>query len=408
MFKDFAKEIHQAGMHLLDGRSSVKEVIRHWAALGLSLALMLCLGCGDDEGANQSGDNNFARVEVEAEAARLGTIQTTIHVTGTVKAAQEAKIGTKVSGRVEVVEVDEGDRVKEGDSLVVLEQIDFELSVREAEAASKNARAAVSVSKVSSQKAKSDFERYVKLSKQEVISEQQFEDVDTAKRVAEENLKLARTGLAQAQARLESARQRLSDSVIRAPFDGVVVGKMTNEGEFVGAGSPPLVWLMDLSSIKIDVGVPEEHSGKVSVGQDAKVSVDAFPDMTFVGKAITVNPRVDVSSRSFNVQIEAKNSDPDHFLNWGMFARIALITGQKPDAVIVPDKALVTVEGKRLLYVVENSIARQREIEVGASDNGNVEILSGVKPGELVIVEGNWALSDGQEVIIIQTRGAKP
>jgi len=405
MVKDVAKQIHGAGIHLSDGRNSVKKITRCLAALSVSTALMLGLGCGDKEVTNQAGNNAVARVKVKVEAARLGPIRTTIHVTGTVKAAQEAKLGTKVSGRVERVEVGEGDKVKQGDALVVLEQTDFELSVKEAEAAVKNAKASVAVAGVSLDKANRDFVRFAKLHKQSVISEQSYEDVDTAKHVAEGSLELARAGLAQARVRLEAARLQLSDSVVRAPFAGVVVGKMTNEGEFVGAGGSPLVWLMDLSSVKIDVGVPEEHSGRVSVGQGANISVDAFPNETFAGKVIRVNPRVDAKSRSFNVQLEINNSDPDHFLNSGMFTRIALVTGSKPNAVIVPDKALVTVEGKRLLYVVEGSLARSRQIEVGASDDGNVEIVSGVKPGELVIVEGNWALTDGQEVTIVRTRG---
>ena len=369
--------------------------------------MMIGLGCGKDA-ANQNGanHNNAARVEVMVEPARLGEIRTTIHVTGTLKAAQETKLGTKVPGRIEKINVDEGDKVDKGDALIVLEQTDFELAVRESEAAEKNAKASVSVAKVSLEKANRDFERFAKLHKQSVVSEQSYEDIDTAKRVAEEKLKLARAGLAQAAARSDSARQRLSDSVIRAPFAGVVVGKMANEGEFVAAGGPPLVWLMDLSTVKVDVGVPEEQSGKAGVGQDVRVSVDAFPGMTFTGKVITVNPRVDAGSRSFNVQVEIENSDTDYFLNSGMFARIALITGLKPDAIIVPDEALVTVKGKRLLYVVENAHAKQREIKTGASDNGNVEILSGVKPDELVIVEGNWALSDGQEVTIVRPGGA--
>lgn len=376
------------------------------AALAASLALMLDLGCGRDA-AYQNGNNhnNVAKVEVEVARARLGQIETTIHVTGTVKASQETKIGAKVSGRVERVNVDEGDRVKQQEALVVLEQTDFKLAVREAEAAVSNASAAVSVASVSLEKATGDFKRFAGLREQKVISEQSYEDADTARRVAEESLKLARASLAQAQARLESARQRLSDSVLRAPFAGVVVGKMANEGEFVAAGGPPLVWLMDLSSVKIDLGVPEEHSGKVRVGQDANVSVDAFPETSFSGNVITVNPRVDAGSRSFNVQVEVENSDADHYLNSGMFARVALATGTKADAVIVPESALVTTEGKRLLYVIEGAAARAREIEVGASDNGNVEIVSGVKPDELVIVAGNWALTDGQEVNITRTRG---
>ena len=384
----------------------MKKAIWCLAASSVSLALMLGLGCGKDA-ANQNGNNrsNVAKVEVEVARARLGQIETTIRVTGTVKAAQETKIGAKVSGRVEKVNVDEGDRIKERDALVVLEQTDFKLAVREAEAAVNNASAAVSVASVSLDKASNDFKRFAGLREQKVISEQSYEDADTAKRVAEENLELARASLAQAQARLESARQRLSDSVIRAPFAGVVVGKMTNEGEYVAAGGPPLVWLMDLGSVKIDLGVPEEHAGKVRVGQGANVSVDAFPETSFSGNVIRVNPRVDAGSRSFNVQIEIENSDPDHYLNSGMFARVALVTGAKPDAVIVPESALVTTEGKRLLYVIEGASARAREIEVGASYGGNVEIVSGVKPDELVIVAGNWALTDGQEVNIIRTRG---
>jgi len=254
----------------------MKNVLRFLPVLCISLFMMLGLGCGKDApSGNGANHNNAAKVKVEVVAARLGEIRTTIHVTGTVKAAQETKLGTKVPGRVEKVNVDEGDKVNKGDALIVLEQTDFELAVRESEAAVKNARASVSVAEVNLEKANRDFERFAKLHKQSAVSEQSYEDIDTAKRVAEEKLKLARAGLAQAAARLDSARQRLSDSVIRAPFAGVVVGKMTNEGEFVGAGGPPLVWLMDLSSVKVDVGVPEEHSGKASVGQDVRLSVDA-------------------------------------------------------------------------------------------------------------------------------------
>ncbi|MBN1594183.1 MAG: efflux RND transporter periplasmic adaptor subunit [Candidatus Coatesbacteria bacterium] len=372
-----------------------------------AVSLLLFTQACDRGAENQNGNNNrkAAPVEVKVQTAELGPIQTTIQVTGVVKAAQEAKLGTKVPGRVAKVNVDEGDKVEKDHELVVLEQTDFKLAVQEAEAAVKNARASASVAKVSLEKANRDYERFLKLRNQSAVSEQSFEDVDTAKRVAADKLTLAQAGLAQANARLDSVKQQLSDSIIRAPFSGVVVGKMTNEGEFVGAGGPPLVWLMDLSTVKIDVGIPEENSGKVSVGQSARVTLDAFPGKSFTGEVITVNPRVDANNRSYNVQIQVDNDDPDYFLNSGMFARVTLITGIKDDALIVPSKALVTVEGKRLLYVAEKSVAKERRIVVGAADNGNVEIISGLEPEEQVIIEGNWALTDGQEVTIKGTRG---
>ncbi|MBN2209492.1 MAG: efflux RND transporter periplasmic adaptor subunit [Candidatus Coatesbacteria bacterium] len=392
------------GLDAIGAAGMLRRLVLPFLLVTLAIGVIVAVGCGDGDDRLNNGNNNkqTAKVTVKAVPAKLGDIRSTISVTGTTKAAQEAKLGSKVSGRVEKVAVDEGDKVSSGDALVVLEQTDFELAVQEAEAAVKNAEAAVSVAKVSLEKANRDFERFAKLHKQSVISEQSYEDVDTAKSVAEDNLTLARAGLSQAATRLQSAKQRLEDSVIRAPFSGVVVGKMTNEGEYVGPGGQPLVWLMDLSKVKIDIGIPEDYSGKVKVGQSAKVSVDAFDDKSFEGAVITVNPLVDEKSRSFNVQLEIDNTDAEHYLNSGMFARVSIVIGRKEGVVLVPTQALVTIEGKRTLYAVSGSSAHRKDVVVGQQDNGNAEIVSGVSAGELVVTEGNWGLSDGQDVILTQ------
>lgn len=379
----------------------MKRIIRYTPVLGILVALIVSLGC-DKKAANQ-GNNGVARIEVEVDVAKLGPVQTTISATGTIKATQQANVGAKVSGRVEKVEIDEGEKVDQGDPIVVLQQVDFTLAVKDAEASVNNSKASVRVAEVSLEKARDDFDRYVKLHTEKAVSDQMFEEVRTAKRLAEENLELARTGLARAKTQLELTEQRLSDSVIRAPFDGIVVAKAVNEGEFVSQASPPLVRIMDLSKVKIDVGIPEEHSQKIQVGQTASLKVDAYPNANFEGKVITVNPHVDERSRAFNVQVEVPNDYPDHFLKAGMFARVTIFTGQRDNVVLVPKSALLTLDGKRVLFIVKDLIAARREVEVGFEDDESAEIVSGVSAGESIVVKGNWGLSDGQQVVV--TRG---
>ena len=356
------------------------------------------LGCQQHEG--KSSEAQFAKPRVKVQPARLGTIRTRIYATGDLRPTREAKIGTKVAGRVFEVRVDEGARVKKDDVLVVLDQTDFKIAVEQARAEVETASASVSVAQVALEKAMRDWERFARLHKQKAISDQDYEDARTALRLAQKKFALARATEAQARTRLQSARQRLADSVIRAPFAGVVVARMVNEGEYVGPMGPPLLTLVDLSKIKVEVGVPEEEAATVRLGQVAQVRVDAFPDVVFEGKVITVNPHVDPASRAFNVQIEVKNDDPQHFLTAGMFARISLITGQIDNVVLVPSKALVTFEGRRMVFVLEGSCAVCREVKVGQQENGFTQIVSGVEAAEPVIVEGNFGLSDGQEVLV--------
>jgi RND family efflux transporter MFP subunit len=176
-----------------------------------------------------------------------------------------------------------------------------------------------------------------------------------------------------------------------------------NEGEYInpamggmGPGGGSVVTLMDLSEVKIEVQVSERDVGKIRVGQDARVTVDAYPGKMFRGNVSNVHPAAHPMSRTFKVEIAVVN--PDLILKAGTDAGVKLSIEVRQGALLVPEKSVLEQAGACFLFVAEGDTARRREVKTGLRGEGLVEIIEGVREGETVIGEGNYGLKDGAKV----------
>ena len=347
----------------------------------ISLCLLIVvLGCGSN---NSETSNKEIGVPVIATKVRRGDISSFIYTTGTIFPKQESMISPKVSGRIEKLYVDEGDQVKKGQPLVMLEQERIRIGVKESEASLKETEAQL-------KNLQATLQRNQKLFEEGVIGSQLFDDTATERDLAEARVQ-------RASATLERIQQDLKDSIIKAPFDGFIVEKMMNEGEMATTMPPSNIFhLVDTSRIKIECGITEGKRKSIKVGEEVLIEVDAYPDEVFTGKITTVNPKIDADSRTFKIKIELPN--PVFRLETGMFTRIKIIEHKSKGALLIPQRVIVDDNESKKVFVVVNGRAVERPITTGIINSAIAEVKEGLNEGDIVVTEGFYALKDGIKV----------
>lgn len=363
------------------------EVLR---AFTVVLLMSLCCACGSADNAETA---NQTPTKVALAPVVQDDISTYIQATGSISPRAETFIGPKVNGRIEAFFADEGDFVEKGDPLVRLEQIRFTLDL-------KQARAAHEENTANLKNLKRTLKRKNELFEKDVIDKQVIDDLQT-------QVELARARADMSASRLATAGVNLQDSVLYAPFSGFVVERRMNRGEMYAARSNEYVFhLVDTSVVEVEVDIFETKKRFVSVGEAVSVTVDAFAEKNFSGTITVVNPLIDPASRKFLVKIEVTN--PDYLLEPGMFARVAITEHTTEKAVLVPARAVLERDGKKVVFTVEEARARKRPVSIGLSTYRRVEITEGVSPGEQVIVDGLYAVKDNAPVTVRAEQSAPP
>ena len=425
--------------------------------LFLALIITTCwsAGCGESKnalGAEETKEKDAQPTPVKTAKVYYGPIRKCLSFTGNVFAIRETKISSKIPGKTAEIKVSEASVIEGNDALVLLDQEDLKISVKQAEAALETAKASLEKvlagtrkeqieqakagleqAKAGLEQAKANLEharlsqsRMQDLLKSSSIPKSQFDltkmQVDMAEaqvdmanaqiKAAEEQYSMAKEGATKediaivqanvkmAEVGLLAAQTQLNNSIIKAPFDGTITAKTISEGEMVAPGVP-LLTLSDMTTVKVEFGIPEEYFGTVNKGNQGIVRMDAYPGHTFEGALTLKNPYVDKASRTFMVQLEIPNTDKMHMLAPGMFARIELVLTEKKQALLVPVKAVLEREGKKYVIVInETGQPQERIVETDLSNEHAVEIVSGLKAGEEVIVEGNYGLKPGSPIRI--------
>ena len=190
---------------------------------------------------------------------------------------------------------------------------------------------------------------------------------------------------------------------IKSPIDGMVIKKFLDKGSQVEPSvSPimrvPVIMVANIDRIKVLVNVSEKYLGRLKEKAEAKIKVDAYPNEAFLGKITRIAPMVNLATRTSEVEIRILNKE--HQLKPGMFARVDIILEKKEDAFIVPIKAVLNENNCKFVFIVNGSIARKREVKTGIYQKDSVEIIEGLNEGEDVIIEGNYGLKDGANVLI--------
>lgn len=321
-------------------------------------------GCGRSAGDPKGGG---FKLPVETVVALAQRVEDKISSVGSLEPNEMVRVQSEVDGRVVKVGFDEGAPVKQGDVLFQLDDTKLQAEVETAEGRF--------------EKARNNLDRARKLLDEHTMSPQEFDDAQAEFKGANGTLALA--------------RKRLADATIRSPLDGFVSERLVSAGQYIDKGKT-LVAVVATDPLKIDFSVPERFLPQLRVGQKVNVRVAAVPGKTFQGEVFFVDPSVESSTRSVKIKATIPNAAGE--LRPGAFANVELIVGARDNGVVVPEQAIVPAIDKLTVFVVENGMARRREVTLGTRLPGKVEIVAGVAAGEEVVVAGQQKLSDQMPV----------
>jgi RND family efflux transporter MFP subunit len=243
--------------------------------------------------------------------------------------------------------------------------------------------------------------------KAQVESAQASFDQATAARDAatwEKELAQVEASVQKAEATLEMSRQRLEDSVIKAPINGIIANRFLDKGDTASLNSP-FVTIVDMDVVKILAKVPAQDSVDIKVGDQAIIKPDVYPGQSFVGTVTNVSPVIDRTSQTCDVEVEAPN--PDYKLKPGMFTRVEMTTLQHKGVPVVPVEALVKERDEIFVFVINDGKAAKNPVTAGISDGVRTEIISGLEAGDEFILAGKYSLREGMSVTLAG-KGGKP
>ena len=319
-----------------------------------------------------------------------------ISAVGTMKARETSLLSPKVAGPVNQVLVDIGDPVIAGEVVIRLDRTNFDLGVKQAQAALAAAQAAIHQASARFEQAEKEFHRATELLEEKVIPQSRFEAAEAAFKSAREAVSYAKAQRDRAKAALETALEHLKDTEIRSPISGAVVERTVEIGQAVAPGDQ-LLRIIDQSYLKADIDLPEGDIGRVAIEAIAMITVDSFPGEEFSGKVIVINPMVGRQTRTFRVRIQVPNQAGK--LVDGMFAKVKLFMGKR-GILSVPRDALQRLPGSGTYYVfvVEGNKAHKRTVGIGAMNDQYAEVVDGLVEDEKVVTSGAGRLRSGVEV----------
>ena len=390
----------------------------------ISLLIAVAAGCGGDTSAAKAAKTaQSAPLPVTVTPVRPQQVQRTVELVGTLEANHQVTVAAEIDGQIASVVADLGDGVGPGQTLARINDAEFRFAVEQAEGNltqtlarlglknmpspqfDVNQTSAVVKAKAELDEAQVNFKRMKTLFDEKVISAQEFDAADTRFKTAlashQSAVEQARALVADAavkEAQLALARKKLKDTTISAPLTGSISKRFVSAGEYVKVAAPLFTIVQD-NPLKLRGMIPERFAPQIQPGQSIEARVDSFPDRSFKGKLVRVSPASEVSSRSF--MIEAVIDNGERRLKPGFFAHAAVLTRVDPNALTVPQQAVVTFAGVSKVYVIENETARERVVQTGVRVGSNeIEITGGLKPGELVAISGLTRLIDGAAVAL--------
>jgi len=334
-------------------------------------------------------------VAVKVQAAGLGVVEETVSNTraGTVEACRRARLAPSVGGQIATLAVREGQRVKQGDLLLELWNQDLDahvsLAEREAEAGEAKARAAC----LNADNAEREAARQVKLSERKLTSDEALERAVTGAKSARADCEAAQATARVGTAKIGVAHAELAKTRLSAPFDGVVAVVSGEVNEFVtpsppGIPTPPAVDLIDDSCFYVSAPIDEVDAGKVRLGAEARVTLDAFGKRVFPGKVRRIAPYVlDLEKQARTVEVEVVIADQpaDAPLLAGYSADVEILVDRREGVLRIPTAA-VRSEGGVLVLDPDTGLLRAQEIETGLANWDQTEATSGLAEGDLVVL----------------------
>jgi membrane fusion protein (multidrug efflux system) len=316
--------------------------------------------------------SNFdPRPTVESDVATQHALTRRIKTVGSLKATDSAVMKSEVAGVMSKIFLTDGAPVKKGD---VLMQIDDAMQMAQYNARVSEYRAA-----------KAEYERHKELFKHKIVPEQ--------------NLEQAQTKMEVARAQMTIEEVRVAQFKIKAPFDGIAGLRDVSVGTYVQTAQE-LITVVNLNPIKVDFKVPEAYFKDLALAQHAIVNVDGFEGVNFMASIDAIDPKVDPAGHSIHIRASIENIDAQ--LRPGMFANVELTLGEQSDALMIPESAIDRSGTDEFVYVLRDirgeKVAIRTVITTGLRENGMVEILDGLIPGNEIVTAGHIKIRDGYQV----------
>ncbi len=317
-------------------------------------------------------------VNVRVQPAEKKSLRPFVETIGTLNSNEEVIVSAEVDGILKNANVDNGTAVSKGMLLAVIDDTDYSLEVKRAEAALGQTQATVENTKL-------EFGRKQSLYKEQLVTQQQFDDVST-------RLSLSESDMERAKAALSLAKQKLSKARIYSPLSGYIKEKKVSAGDYVRNGTNMFA-IVQNNPLKLNFTVTERDVGRLKKGQDVVFTADAFPDRQFKGKVNIIYPNLEEKTRT--LQVEALVPNPEGLLKPGFFARVTLYTGPERNTVVAPITALLYDSSNTKIFVVEGNRAKEREVKIGRKYGEFMEIAEGLKEKEIVVTVGQNNLMEG-------------
>ena len=350
-----------------------------FAQIGLALLLAMgSWGCDKDKGDDDdssaddddSAEDDASITAVRAQVASTGRISETIKAASTVRAERRADVVLEVSGTVQQLLAEEGDRVRAGQVLAVLKSPQVKADLRRAEA--------------NSVRASEEFASVQGLFEQGFVARRDFEE--------------ARLAHDTAGATLEVAREAAASRRIKSPIDGTVSLRDIRFGEAVGPAKLAFQ-IVDLNELMVDVSLPEKDLSRLRVGQQANVLSELLEEGRAAGTLLRISPVIDAKTGTLKVTV-AIDREEQRVLP-GMFVQVEIVVATHEDALLVPKVALVYDEGKATVFRIEDGKAVRRVITRGFAGADQVEVRGGLAVGDEIVIAGQGLLQDGARVRVV-------
>jgi RND family efflux transporter MFP subunit len=340
----------------------------------------------------------------DAGAASAGSI---LDASGYVVARRQATVASKITGKMVELDIEEGDHVKEGQVIARLDDSNVRAALAAAHAQLDFAKAGLAETEVNLANARRDFDRQTSLVKGHFVSQAALDNSKTSMDALTAQLATQRSNIEVAQRNVEVADRNLADTIVRAPFTGVVTVKAAQPGEIVsplsaggGFTRTGIGTVVDMDSLEIQVDVNENFINRVEPAQKVTAKLNAYPDWQIPGHVIAVIPTADRSKGTVTVRIAIDQKDPRILPEMGVRVSFLASASGEGDAKPVPGVSLpsnaVQVSGSvGVVYVVHDSTVERRAIKLGASSANQVTVLSGLQPGERIAIGDFARLQDG-------------
>ncbi len=383
---------------------------RSSAWIWILIIALLIIGAGVYFWLGREGAPVVETVIVREQAAGSAGPKTSLNASGYITARRAATVSSKVTGKVTEIIIEEGMAVKAGQVLARLDASNVEASYRLAQAQLESARSSLHETRSNMELAGKELTRFTSLVGSQAGSQSDLDRADAQSKMLNARLQKQTAEIAVAEAEVAQWKQQVDDTIIVAPFGGIVTTKNSQPGEMIspmsvgGFTRTGICTIVDMSSLEIEVDVNESYINRVEAGQAVDATLDSYPDVKFPAKVIAIIPTADRQKATVKVRVGFEKIDPRILPD--MAVKVAFRSKEITDKptgeklLALPKSAIDDDNGRTIVWVVAGDKVERRAVNVSQTSNDESAISAGLSNGEEVVIKKSAKLSDGMSVKI--------